>query len=472
MTVTFYNLSKRKNSTKRPTSTGTDVTCVLKEGCSIEKPILVLSGNTFTYNYAYISDCGRYYYVDDIVSPANGITEVTLEEDMLATAKTEIGNTVAHILYSSTGYDTDLTDTRILVKSTKDIHSGSLTLKKGTVPPTPVFDTAGCYILTVMNSIGSDNGFTCSYIMNYSNITSLAGFLMGLNDIKFQELAKAFKAPFDAIVSCIWIPITQSLVENGCSDQNLIIGMIDFTTDFGFPQCKVLDSSQATENFPGLIPLIPRYSDFRAVQPYTSYSMYLPMYGVVDVNASDNRLPISQGGLPIFVTIDYLTGDIVVKIYQGFDTVIQSINYNIGIQCPLAQTSYDVRGAVSAIGGVASGGGALMGGNGGGLLSIATSLLNFAAAYNTRSYSMKGSVNGRAETAWGFDFSLTEYAMDTEDPDDVNYIARQGRPVGVTHAISNHSGYVQCDGASISLQGFEAEREKINSYLNSGFYYE
>lgn len=105
-------------------------------------------------------------------------------------------------------------------------------------------------------------------------------------------------------------------------------------------------------------------------------------------------------------------------------------------------------------------------------MNVAGSLLSFAASYNSRSYSMKGSINGRAFLPWNLNFTLVEYTMDTEDPDDANYIAKHGRPVGKTEAISSHSGYVQCDNASVDLQGFEGERDTINNYLNTGFYYE
>ena len=69
-------------------------------------------------------------------------------------------------------------------------------------------------------------------------------------------------------------------------------------------------------------------------------------------------------------------------------------------------------------------------------------------------------------------FVLTLTCIDTEDPDDANYIARFGRPVALTHAINNHSGYVQCENASVDIAGDNYERDSINAYLNSGFYYE
>ena len=96
---------------------------------------------------------------------------------------------------------------------------------------------------------------------------------------------------------------------------------------------------------------------------------------------------------------------------------------------------------------------------------------NTALSFNQRAVSMKGGYSGRSSFA-DTTYSLTVVKTDTEDPDNASYIARWGRPVGVTHAISNHSGYVQCDNAAVALAGDNTEREIINNYLNTGFFYE
>lgn len=85
--------------------------------------------------------------------------------------------------------------------------------------------------------------------------------------------------------------------------------------------------------------------------------------------------------------------------------------------------------------------------------------------------SIKGSGNGKAHFQ-DTTFKLYTTVAATEDPDDADYIAKFGRPVGHVGQISNYSGYIQCESASIDIQGFEGEREEINRYLNSGFYYE
>ena len=72
MTIEFFNFSKKKNSTKQPTTgSGTQYTGVeLKDDCSILNPVIkvrvagipvptVAPVNTF--NYAYIAKFQRYY---------------------------------------------------------------------------------------------------------------------------------------------------------------------------------------------------------------------------------------------------------------------------------------------------------------------------------------------------------------------------------------------------------------------------
>ena len=60
MDVLFYSHNKRNNSLKLPTG-GTSIPCVLKDSTSLTAPVLELKTATRPdYNYAYISDFGRY----------------------------------------------------------------------------------------------------------------------------------------------------------------------------------------------------------------------------------------------------------------------------------------------------------------------------------------------------------------------------------------------------------------------------
>ena len=177
--------------------------------------------------------------------------------------------------------------------------------------------------------------------------------------------------------------------------------------------------------------------------------------------------------------MEYGTGDLTYYIEDDGGHLIQTASCNVASQCPLGQLNINGGGMVSSIGGVVGGAAALavggMTGNAGMTIGGAGALLasatNTVLSYNKRSTSLKGNLGGRTSTEIQ-DIIFTGYYMDTEDVDNTSYKAVKGRPVGVSHAISNHSGYVQCDDASVNIGGTALERQRINDYLNAGFFYE
>ena len=465
MTVTYWTgFSKRKNSTKQPTS-GTDATVKLKDNCSVINPTIQTVGIPANANYFYISDFGRYYFVSNVTKISNAITEFNLEVDVLASYKSQIGSTSAHIVYSSTGYDTQVVDNRIAVKTTKQITDDPQSMG--------IFDSTGLFILSVTNVQSSANGFVTTYVCNDNTLDNVANVLMNM-DID-ARIIKAIYHPFDCVISCTWLPLSYSTFSSNtyCSSDNIKFG--DY--DSGIPGNRL--TSPLYSNITTFT-LTPRYSDFRAMQPYTSYSLLVPMYGVIDLNASDIRNLLSLNGFGVGWQIDLASGDVTMGIYTAAGTIGQTINFNLGVNCPIAQTSNNMTGTISGVGGVAGGivgtATSLIGGNVPGAvmsgLATLTGASSVALGANSRSTSIKGGINGRSSLALGGSLVLFEYAMDTEDPDDASYIAAHGRPVGEAHAISNHSGYVQCEGASCNMAGSALEKERVNNYLNSGFFYE
>ena len=73
-------------------------------------PVVELSSSPIGYNYAYISDFGRYYFINDITYD-KGIWVMTLNVDVLATYKTTIGSTSTYLLRSSYLYNPRIIDT-------------------------------------------------------------------------------------------------------------------------------------------------------------------------------------------------------------------------------------------------------------------------------------------------------------------------------------------------------------------------
>lgn len=470
----WTGFTKRKNSTKVPTGTGTEVDVYLKENTSIDNPTVILKGNAINIDYAYIQTFGKYYFVGAPVMLTNGTTQYDLEEDVLATHKTEVGNTIAHIVYSSTGYDTNIIDTRMTVKTSKNVygHTGTFSITAGGVSVN-VMSSAGCFVLSVANTKSSGNGFVSSYIVDGTTLVKCAQFLMALDftDPQTQLIKSVFK-PYDTIISCTWIPIEYTVASTMGSGEYIVFGDYEASAQniIGY---KLTGTPRLTGS--DTITIHPQRTDFRSVQPYTTYSLFIPMYGCVDLNASDLQMATLES-LPYTWSIDLASGDMSLLLYQGTPH-IQTFNFNIGVNCPIAQTSVNMTGSVSSIGGIAGG---IMGiamastglGAAAGVASVLGSAASLALNGNARSTSIKGGINGRAAVAMGTSLIVNEYVFDTEDPDDTNYIAKWGRPVGLTHAINNHSGYVQCENASVEIAGDNSERDSINAYLNSGFYYE
>lgn len=61
--------------------------CVLKDNTSVENPVILVrnTSNISSYNYMYIPDFHRYYYIEEIFSVQNGLWELHGHVDVLQT---------------------------------------------------------------------------------------------------------------------------------------------------------------------------------------------------------------------------------------------------------------------------------------------------------------------------------------------------------------------------------------------------
>lgn len=470
MKVRLYKtFSKRKNSTKQPgvSDSYTEVDVKLKEFTSVKNPAFALNTTDFTFEYAYIPSWNRYYFVADQISINSTTTEYTLEEDVMATNKTAIGNTVARIAFSSSGYDTYIADTRMAVKTTKTFDYSSIAHG--------YFDDAGSYILTAFGKGASvTNGLGTSYALNEANIAKIHDW-MG-DETVFQKLTNYMLGnPLDSIFGCIWVPFDLDLVP-GSSTGDIIIGNQSSQNDGKLITGFRLNGTGIKMDSGILCGIKRKYNDFRDFEPYTTSQLSLPGVGLIDINLSDFK---GSSNVKVQTAIEYGTGDVMYYIYDDNNELKQTVSCNVASVCPLGQTTSNTTAAVSAVAGVGGGFGGLvmstLSENPVGMLASGGAMLagaaNAALALNQHGTSIKGGTGGRVQTKRKA-VELWFYYMDTEDCTNANYIAQKGRPVALTHAINNHSGYVQCDDASVAIAGDVWERDEVNAFLNSGFYYE
>ena len=85
MTIKLYsNTSDKIVVDKSITQVGADITGTLREDCSIIDPIIKMETNPIGSNYAYRSEFGRYYYINNIVCTGK-LFEVHMHVDVLKT---------------------------------------------------------------------------------------------------------------------------------------------------------------------------------------------------------------------------------------------------------------------------------------------------------------------------------------------------------------------------------------------------
>lgn len=110
--------------------------CVLKDGTSVENPVLLLNtSNISGCNYMYISDFGRYYFINDVVSVRNGLWEVHGHVDVLKTYSSGIKGCTATLKRQENLFNMYLDDPEFKTYNKSDIvtklfSGGSGTLTK------------------------------------------------------------------------------------------------------------------------------------------------------------------------------------------------------------------------------------------------------------------------------------------------------------------------------------------------------
>ena len=395
------------------------------------------------------------------------VKSFSCEVDVLASFKSQIGSTVAHIAYAATGYNKYIIDNRLPIETTKLLNSQ--VAASG-------LSSSGMYVAAVINNVNRTKLGACTfYIMTEANMNDMAYNLSDTNII--SDLRNIFNNPLDSIVKVIWIPFAAADVPQTHFDNAELIYAGDRALDLTGHECYGAPIKQFVVELNSVSLTIPDHQqDFRDASPYTTGSLYLPGIGMTDINMSDF---VESANVNIKTYLDITTGDITYRIYDDNGIILKTCIFNGATEIPLAHVTNNTSGAIASVGGSVGGAvTALIAGIGGnapvaaaGVVTALAAAGSAAVQYNSRATSVKGAISGRSGF-YDVTFKLITVLQDTTDPDDANYIATFGRPVGIAHAISNHSGYVQCDNASVGNIGTPLEKDRVNQYLNTGFFYE
>lgn len=102
MDITLCVNSSEKNKLGKSLSNLSIFSGSLKDETSVTNPVVMMEfENPTGFNYAYIPEFGRYYFIDDMVSVRTGLWKISMKVDVLESFKNSIRG-VSVILSDST----------------------------------------------------------------------------------------------------------------------------------------------------------------------------------------------------------------------------------------------------------------------------------------------------------------------------------------------------------------------------------
>ena len=444
MEIICYKFEKRYNSTKRPTEPGAVYNVQLKDATSIYNPVFTVSN--FGTEFNYIKWDNRYYYVTDLEIIRNNIYNLTCQIDFLRSFYDNIANTTAFIDFSTSDYNTQIIDNRLPVATECTYYTNSVQI----ISHGANTIEAGSYIVEYVTD-NANFGLSGIAVLDYQNAKLLSNKLTNTDFFNIENFEKQFNNVYQSIKKLTFVPIMPLVFTEGITDIRL--GSYDTGINGRTPTQTIKMSADIT---------IPRpFTDFRQLQPYCSYLLYLPGYGFTTL---DNADIAGKSSLTIKLDIDGATGDAtytVDKIFKG--------SCNFGVSMSLGTVS-------SNIGGVWGNGlqraTSLITGNAVGAIG---GLVNTALASRQRNLGNVGSTGALSSVFatigddWRNAYIVCIAHNTAVEPDSVLEI--MGRPCQKVRRINGLTGYVQTRNASVST-GNSDITQQINNLLDGGIYVE
>lgn len=480
----YKQFAKKENSTKVPPSGTLTLALqgVLKEPCSIMTPVIKIErlpadAIPGDYTYARWVQADRYYFIEDWVW-ANGLWEVHMKEDVLATFKTEIGNSTEYVLRtdSTTDFNGEITDTTY--PTTTNIETETTLL-----PNIFTSDlTVGCYIVGIISGGSTQSVGAISYfLMTSSQFGELKDKLFSDDNLEImgiidsggqqlvqdlsQEVLKTLYDPYQYIVSCMWYPFPQNLVTNKTAVTSIKIGWWNYPLSGYRLYAQTVEVAELPISFT-LHPQANTRGNYLNYAPYTKRTL-IGRFGTVAID-SFNYKPGDT--IDVSYTIDLITGQCRTQIGRmrnnAYDLLTER-HFLLGVPIQIAQVGTDYLGTVTTAIGATSGtvGKALS-------LDIAGAISSgITGIYNTIQSAMpqvetSGS-NGSFLTAGYQTHSVTQFFKIVDED-----IAHRGRPLCELRQLNTLSGFILCAEGEIDISCYDNERKEITRYLTTGFFWE
>lgn len=431
-------------------------------------PVLVFSGivNPTSYNYAYIPDFRRYYYATEWEASRN-LWIVSLSVDVLASFKTEIGDSTCYIGRSESSYDGNVVDNLYPTV-------GAYTMKQTFFDSvwTGANTRSGEFVIGVANSVLTGMG-ACYYVTNYAGFDAIRSILYG--DDFFNLVQNSFWTPGDFILGCKWFPAVfpknggrLSAIELGSRSYN-----VPDNVNIYYQSAAAYTSMTTGVNVP-VHPQSESRGKYLKLSPYTKHSVFFPPFGLIDI---DPGISYDSNSIYFHVNVDPLSGvgTLSVEGEFGIYTVVQS---PIGVDIPMSSRDVNIGGMVTngiaagtAIAGIAKAA-ANIASSGTGVGALLTATGTAAAAIgNAASATIPTSQNVTSSSG-----SISQYGirprMISSFINIANENADTGRPLLQNKKINTLSGFVQIIDPHFEIAMTDSEMNELIRTAGSGFFYE
>lgn len=470
MTVYLTNTTKKHNSTAIPPA-GTAVSCMLKEGSSVINPTLIFERANIghQYNYVYIPDFNRRYFVTDIVYE-NARIFYYCAVDVLASYKSTIGASNAYVLRSAAENNEYIID-QYYPATTRILQYREL------VSASPWYDYGqgrGRWVVGVVNQEGVT--YYCFTKSNYEAFLHDLlddGFMQAMGiDLTLNPALRVAADPIQYVTCCIWLPFSTAITGGDRFPQEQV-------------KCaKVLMNQTAGNVSSGtggftvhdidIDPMPHPQSNARGgyldSSSFTECRLVFPPFGAFELNPLEL---MRFGRVRCMVQVDCTTGIGKLLLY-GYEnasdelptSTIITAEAQVGIPMPVTQIITPgvspIQLGLQAAGAIASAAsGNIMGAIAGGASAI-------------ESYQMgkipKSSVigsRGSLSAIHGYAFLeyVWSYVTDNDIPD-------HGQPLCAVRQLSTLPGYQMIHEPHIHTTGTAEEDDQINAFLSSGYFYE
>lgn len=526
--VDFYkNFSKRQNSTKQPleSSAKDSFSCYIKDNCRVTEPVIeiVLTGSTplspvnpakLGYNYAYISDFSRYYFVNDW-NYYKGTWTASLTVDVLASFKTQIGDLSKYINRCAYEFDGTISDS---LYPTKDVASINYVYGENPFK----LSVYGSYIVGIIGesqlntpNVGGVNYYLFTHaqmreLINYLLSSTFANIMSDSTAGLTESVVKAMVNPLDYIESCIWFPFDIIGLTNATKIQpkigwwnNLTIitegggltplGGGFITSMHLIPDLTGWNNSIALTDHPQI-----SRGAYLNNDPYSNYVFHLDPWGDILL---DSQILTNHRTIDISIYAEGLSGMGVLELYaDGIQLTRKTVQ--LGITISIAQVITDFTSMADASSFLVSGAVGLNKGGGlkaigsflknqfgfghesnsaikKGLEGIGNDIMSGVLAYNSKmnttgvsgsyvsfigkAFALPDNKTGYSQGPW---IKIVRFELVSEDNTD------HGRPLSAIRTVKNIPGYMECADGEHDISAFDYEKNMISSYLTGGFFYE